>query len=42
MPYSKKARAAPRRSTMRRRATTKRPYYGNRYGNDAYVKVESI
>ncbi len=42
MPYAKKARAAPKRTTMRKRPTIRRPYYGNRYGNDAYVKVESI
>ena len=26
----------------RRRATVRKPYSGNRYGNDAFVKVEDI
>ena len=43
MPKTSYARATrkyvPKRTT---RATVKKPYSGNRYGNDAFVKVEAI
>lgn len=33
---------APKRRSYMRGATTKKPYGGSRYGNDAFVKVEAI
>jgi len=36
---SKRTTYVPRRT---RGATTKKPYGGSRYGNDAYVKIEAI
>lgn len=36
---SKRKTYVPKRTT---KATVKKPYSGNRYGNDAFVKVEAI
>lgn len=36
---SKRTTYVPKRTT---RATVRKPYSGNRYGNDAFVKVEAI
>jgi len=40
--YKAPARKSYARSTYRRGATTRKPYGGSRYGNDAFVKVETI
>ncbi len=44
MPKTSKAKTTTRRYVPRRRygATTRKPYGGSRYGNDAFVKVEAI
>lgn len=45
MPKTSYARATRKYVPKRGRpsgATTKKPYGGSRYGNDAYVKVEAI
>lgn len=44
MPKTSKAKTTTRRYVPRRRygATTRKPYGGSRYGNDAFVKVEAL